>query len=92
MIDSLRNAVLDGMLDGFFGKGLIVTRREMGTNFPEFAKNYTGCFLSNSEMITGTHSPTYKHFTQRITEGVYRVHPEALAARLKEREQTSAPL
>jgi hypothetical protein len=87
MTDSLRDAVLDGILDGFLGKGLIVTRMEVCASYPHYAETYTLSFLSNSEMDTGTHSPTYEKFTQRIAEGVYRIHPEALATRFRERGQ-----
>ena len=87
MPTSLRNALLDAILDGSAGNGLLITRQEIVERFPSFSENYTGVFLSNSEMSTATHSPTYKKFTQRVSDGVYRVHPQALVDRLNEREQ-----
>lgn len=82
----LRERLLDAMIDGEFGKGLVVTRQEFMQHFCNDNSATTGVFLSNSEMETGVlHSPTYTHFTQRINEGVYRVHPNALLARMHER-------
>lgn len=83
---SLRERLLDAILDGKIGKGLIVTRQEIIDYFSDINEATTGVLLSNSEITTGAlHSPTYKHFTQRLSKGVYRVHPLALAERLKQR-------
>lgn len=82
---SLREKLLDGMIDGNIGIGIIVTRQELMKAFPEEPQTYTGVFLSNSEMTTGMHSPTYDHFTERMSRGRYRIHPMALAKRMKER-------
>ncbi|MDD2108734.1 hypothetical protein NP554_21870 [Pseudomonas asiatica] len=87
---SLREAFLDAILDGTLGKGLLVTRQEVIALFPGFSENYKKVFLSNSEMSTATHSPTYKKFTQRVSDGIYRVHPQVLVERLSEREQQLA--
>jgi|LNAP01.1.fsa_nt_gb hypothetical protein len=87
MRNSLRNELLDAMLDGSFGSGIVITRQDVIARFTSFSENYTKVFLSNSEMTTAAHSPTYTKFTQRISDGVYRVHPEALVARLQELEQ-----
>jgi hypothetical protein len=81
----LRERFLDTLIDGLLGRGLVVRRREFMRFFAELSSKYTGVFLSNSEMLTGQHSPTYDHFTMRIGRGVYRVHPNALSQRMRER-------
>lgn len=86
---TLRNRLLDAIIDGQLGNGITVTRQDFMRFFSEENPATTGCFLSNSEIITGSpHSPTYTHFTQRITEGKYRIHPAALLARMNERDLT----
>ena len=82
---SLREKLLDGIIDGKLGTGIIVTRQELINAFPEEPQTYSGVFLSNSEMETGHHSPTYDHFTIRVSRGRYRIHPQALIDRMRER-------
>lgn len=82
---TLRERFLDAMIHGKIGTGLMVSRSELMNHFKDDNPKTTGCFLSNSEMITGVHSPTYTHFTLRATDGVYRIHPTALMTRMKER-------
>lgn len=85
---TLRERLLDAMLDGEFGNGLVVTRQELIHHFHDVNEATTGVFLSNSEITTGApHSPTYTHFTQRLSEGRYRIHPHALCERLAQRDQ-----
>lgn len=85
---TLRERLLDAMLDGEIGKGLVVTRQELISHFDDVNSATTGVLLSNSEMTTGVpHSPTYTHFTQRISEGRYRIHPGALVERLAQRNE-----
>lgn len=82
----LRNRLLDEMLDGRLGCGLVVTRKEFIAHFPDVPESHTGVFLSNSEMSDGArHSPTWTHFTERVAVGAYRIHPKALLNRLRER-------
>lgn len=83
---SLREKFLDAMIDGKLGRDLVIRRRDFMAHFHVENPATTGVFLSNSEVATGApHSPTYTHFTQRVSKGVYRVLPEALAARMRER-------
>lgn len=86
----LRQRILDAVLDGKLGKGVVVTRQEVIEHFPDVTKAYTGVVLSNAEMNTGTHSPTWEHYTHRIARGVYRIAPTALAERLRERQEGGA--
>ena len=84
---TLKTRLLDALLDGEIGRGLVVTRQELIRHFPDIPEVTTGVFLSNSEITTGArHSPTYDHFTERLDEGKYRIHPSALLARLNERQ------
>jgi len=83
---ALRERLLDAILDGEIGQGLVITRQELIRYFRDVNEATTGVLLSNSELTTGApHSPTYTHFTQRLSEGRYRIHPTALAERLIER-------
>tara|TARA_B100001063_G_C16683078_1_gene512879 strand:+ start:127 stop:399 length:273 start_codon:yes stop_codon:yes gene_type:complete len=84
---TLRTRFLDAIIDGELGNGLVVTRQEFINYFSDENPKTTGCFLSNSEIDTGQpHSPMYSHFTLRVDEGVYRVHPGALNARMVDRK------
>jgi hypothetical protein len=58
---SLRERFLDALIDGHLGRDGLVSRAEFMALFPQEKKTYTGVFLSNSEMRTGHHSPTYHH-------------------------------
>ncbi|WP_350647439.1 hypothetical protein [Pseudomonas sp. HY13-MNA-CIBAN-0226] len=82
---SLADRFLDASIDGLLGKGQLVTRQEFIDFFADEPKNTTGCFLSNSEMNSGTHSPHYRKLTLRVSDGVYRIHPDVLLERMKQR-------
>lgn len=82
---SLREEVLDAIIAGTIGTNGTVTRQEIITHFPHHPENYTGSFLSNSEMETSQHSPTYEKFTRRVGRGVYQIPEEVLHQRLNER-------
>lgn len=82
---TLRERFLDALIDGNIGSGLMISRAEFLSYFKDDNPKTTGSFLSNSEMVTGVHSPTYTRFTLRATEGFYRIHPTALMTRMKER-------
>jgi hypothetical protein len=81
----LRKRFVDAMIDGKIGNGLVVTRTELMQFFKDDNPDTVGCLLSNSEMTTGTHSPTYTNFTLRAARGTYRIHPAILMERMKER-------
>lgn len=85
---TMRARLLDAILDGEIGRGLYVERQEVMQHFSDVSEAYTGVLLSNAEMETGTHSPTWAKYTQRMAPGLYRIHPEALANRLLEREKS----
>ena len=82
---SLRERLLDALIDGQIGRGLVVTRKELMGHFSGDPPTYTGVLLSNAEMRTGQHSPTYEHFTLRMGRGRYRIHPGALSRRMRQR-------
>ena len=83
---TLRDRFLDALIDGQLGNGIIVTRQEFMRFFSDDNSATTGVFLSNSEINTGTsHSPTYTHFTLRVEEGQYRVHPQVIQERMQQR-------
>lgn len=83
---TLRERFLDAIIDGKLGKGIIVTRQEFMRFFSSDNSATIGVFLSNSEIKTGVlHRPTYKHFTERVEEGKYRIHPQVLQQRMQHR-------
>ena len=80
---TLRDRFLDAIIDGQLGNGIVVTRQEFMQFFSNDNPATTSVFLSNSEIHTGApHSPTYTHFTLRIQEGQYRVHPQVIQERM----------
>lgn len=81
---SLREEIIDAVIDGHIGQNGVVTRQEVIRYSRNFPKSYTGVILSNSEMYRD-HSPTYETFTQRIGTGRYRIHPEIISQRKAER-------
>ncbi len=89
---SIHDHLLDAMLDGQLGKGLIVTRQEVMSFFDDIKKSYTGVLLSNAELETSESSPTWRKYTQRIGKGIYRVHPIALANRLRSRRKVETAI
>lgn len=80
----LADRFLDASIDGLLGKGQVVTRQEFMDYFPELPKNSSGTFLSNSE-VNSAKTPTYRKITLRVSDGVYRIHPDALLERMKQR-------
>jgi hypothetical protein len=81
---SLADRFFDASIDGLLGTGLQVTRQQFMKFFSELPVNSSGTFLSNSE-ISSANTPTYRKITLRVTDGVYRIHPEALLERMKQR-------
>lgn len=81
---SLREELLDEIIAGNIGNNGIVSRQEFINHFQNHPETYTGVFLSNSEMETGQHSPTYAKFTQRVDIGTYQIHPDAINQRRNE--------
>lgn len=57
---TLRNRFLDAIIDGEIGNGVTISRQEFMDFFSAENPAATGCFLSNSEIVTGApHSPNY---------------------------------
>ncbi len=55
---SLREEIIDSVIDGHIGQHDVVTRKEVIRYFQNRPESYTGVILSNSEMDRD-HSPTY---------------------------------
>ena len=81
---SLREEIIDAVIDGHIGQNGVVTRQEVIQYFQNRSQSYTGVILSNSEMDRD-HCPTYESFTQRIGKGRYRIHPDIITQRKAER-------
>ncbi len=77
---SLREEIIDAVIDGRLGIDGIVTRQDVIGYFPDRPKTYTGVILANSE-VKRNHSPTYKTFTVKVGRGRYEIQPEAIAER-----------
>ena len=85
----LRERLLDALIAGQIGHGIVVTRQEFIQHFSDVGEGYTGVLLSNAEITTAPpHSPTYKYFTIRLRKGVYLIHPNAILERMQERGLT----
>ena len=84
--ESLRNALLDAVIDGEFGKGIVVSVSELKAKFGggEYRENYLNTFLANSEM--GALTAGYRRFVIRVSEGVYQIHPVELLYRMREKK------
>lgn len=73
---TLRHRLINDVRSGVFGPDGLISRQAFMHRYSDVNPKTTGCFLSNSEMRTGiVHSPTYRHFTQRLAIGIYRLHP-----------------
>lgn len=83
--ESLRNVLLDAVIDGGFGNGIVVSTPELKAKFGggEYSENYLNTFLANSEM--GALTAGYRRFTIRVGEGVYQIHPVELLYRMRDR-------
>lgn len=82
--ESLRNVVLDAVIDGTFGNGIVVSVSELKAKFGgDYSENYLNTFLANSEI--GALTAGYRRFTIRIDEGVYQIHPVELLYRMRDR-------
>jgi hypothetical protein len=83
--DSLRNVLLDAVINGEFGNGIVVSVSELKATFGggEYSENYLNTFLANSEM--GALTAGYRRFTIRVDDGVYQIHPVELLYRMRDR-------
>jgi hypothetical protein len=82
---ALRELILNAVIDGELGTGLVVTRQQVMEKFKgKFADNYLSTILANSEM--GAKTSGYPPFTIRIADGKYQIHPVELLYRMRDRE------
>ena len=84
-INTLRKSIIDGVIDGTLGSGIVVTRQQVMSEFNgKFKDNYLSVILSNSEM--DANQKGYRPFTIRIAEGKYQIHPVELLYRMRDRK------
>jgi hypothetical protein len=83
--ETLRNVLLDAVIEGKLGNGIIVSTAELKAYVADgkFSDNYLATFLPNSEM--GALTAGYRRFTIRVDEGVYQIHPVELLYRMRDR-------
>jgi hypothetical protein len=88
---SLRQRLLDAVIDGKIGKGIVVTRAQMLRHFKDDKPTYVGSFLPNSEMdAKEKFGSVAKAFVIRVDTGKYQIHPTAIQERMREREALQA--
>jgi hypothetical protein len=76
---SLRSELIAAVQGGVLPK--VFTCQQVKEFFGRrYSRNYLNCALSNSEVLTSDHSPTYKKFTIRRDVGTYEIHPSLLLA------------
>lgn len=81
---ALRELILNAVIDGELGVGLVVTRHQVMEKFKDkYSDKYLSVILANSEMDAKTSG--YPPFTIRIEEGMYRIHPVELLYRMRDR-------
>ena len=81
----LRMLLLDAVIDGGFGSGIVVSVADLKTTFAgKFKEKTLDTFLSNSEM--GALTSGYHRFTIRIDKGLYQIHPVELLYRMRDRK------
>ena len=74
---SLRSEIIEAVNSGMLPKRFSCQdiKQQFGR---KYSKGYLACHLSNSEVITSDHSPTYKKYVVRQDVGVYELHPSLL--------------
>lgn len=81
---ALREQILNAVIDGELGDGLVVTRKQVMEKFKgKFEDSYLSVILSNSEM--GAKTSGYPPFTIKHGRGKYRIHPVELLYRMRDR-------
>jgi hypothetical protein len=84
-IKTLRVSIIDAVIDGTLGNGIVVTRQQVMSEFNgKFADKYLSVILSNSEI--DANQKGYRPFTIRIDEGKYQIHPLELLYRMHDRK------
>lgn len=84
-VETLKNSLLDAIIDGEFGNGIVVSVADLKSTFAgKFEDSTLETFLPNSEL--GALTSGYHRFTIRISKGVYRVHPAELLDRMRDRK------
>lgn len=84
-VEILRNLLLDAIIDGEIGNGIVVSVADLKATFAgKFEDSTLETFLPNSEM--GALTSGYHRFTIRISKGMCRIHPTELLDRMRTRQ------
>lgn len=75
-------AVKEGELGTLDDSGVMVTFKEFKSHFPDIKSQYIMSFLPAATIEPGQLSMSHTKFVFRIRKGVYRVHEDALQARV----------
>ena len=65
--------------------GIIVTLKEFKAHFSYIKTQYIDSYLPSVTFEAGQHTLTHTRFMFRVRKGVYRVHPELLLVRDKDK-------
>jgi hypothetical protein len=87
MKERFLNAIIAGELGKQSDFGVIVTLKEFKQYFREMHTGYVNSFLPAAVIETGQYSVNNTKYVFRVRNGVYRVHPQAIADQVKLNEQ-----
>ena len=87
MKERFLNAIIAGELGKQSDFGVIVTLKEFKQYFRDRQTGYVNSFLPAAVIETGQYSATNTKYVFRVRDGVYRVHPQAIADQIKLNEQ-----
>jgi hypothetical protein len=87
MKERFLNAIIAGELGKQSDFGVIVTLKEFKQYFQDTHTGYVNSFLPAAVIETGQYSVTPTRYVFRVKNGVYRVHPQAIADQIKLNEQ-----
>ena len=77
-------AVAAGELGRTDDQGITVTLQEFKTYFHDIKTQYVASFLPAATIEIGQHTATKTKYVFRLRKGVYRVHPDAIKAHVRE--------
>jgi len=80
-------AIVKGELGSFEERGAVVTLQEFKLYFNEIKTQYVSSFMPAATFEPGQSTPTRTKFLFRVKKGVYRVHGEVLAEKVRLMEE-----
>lgn len=88
MPTTLKDRFLDAIIAGELGQqdeyGIIIRLRDFKGYFTDIHSDYVNSFLPAATIEPGRHASTHTKYLFRVRKGIYRVHPDVLAAHKKQ--------